>query len=221
MGAVAAMRAEASPSKERQVLADAIVGAARSTAELTKGREACESARARIREMQVAADKAEAELTSVRSGDTVTMEILRGPSLASMTGVSRLARDKAADIQDEIEALRGALKRLEKGVGQMEESEVLSRWKVRDAINGVIEAEALDGLLAEAVDVETRRLELRAALREVGLTAEPSVWKRIEFALAERCAVPGPQVVPPLVQAWRQAFAALAKEADAPLPQVS
>jgi len=143
-------------------------------------------------------------------------EILRGKTTGLMTGAVRLQRDRLADAEFDCEALKGALKRLERDISEQEGAEYLARSKVRAAVGRVL-VEALDPLIARVEELEAQRLSVRSILREIDRFVPPGEveGKRIRSALSEKLEVSEPTAE---VLAWRRCLEELGKDAAAPLP---
>jgi hypothetical protein len=151
---------------------------------------------------------------------------LRGETPVLMTGATmiksrvREARDAAADLADEIETLKDALRRLETGIEQMADGIEIAKMKVKASVAEVISAECLDGLIDNYTKIEARRAEERMILTAVWSLVLPQDSKRVNLALAERPFIPGAEP-PPRVRAWQDFLGALATDpAAAPLPGV-
>jgi len=203
------------PTKSRQELAHAIRNAETAATEVMKAREAVEDVRGRLRQAQLEADRAGVAFEQTRTGTSADGELLE-------RGAVRLARDRLADAEDEIEALRGALKRLEKSIEAQQSAELFARERVKSAVAAVISCEALDRLIEQTEAIEAKRLAMRAVLREVWRIAEPEEVRRIEMCLAEKGPAPGwqnaPSKLPDEVIAWRAVLDALWTDPSAPLP---
>jgi hypothetical protein len=199
-------------SKCRDVLRDAIENAQRAERDLIASRKAIEDVRTRIRPAQREADEAGRAFEQARTG---TGELLE-------KGAIRVARDRLADAEDECEALKGALRRLESDIEKLAASEQFGKDKVRAAVGMVICDEALDHLLVDYKDLQTQHREALETLEVVSAAiGDREVFLRVRNALAEPAPVLGPATVPPSVAEWKSAIEALGKSADAPLPKVS
>ena len=226
--------AERSP--ERQALSTAIKVAWRSITAVTAARDALDRGRALLADAEAERESAVAAVATAREADGAAMaKSVRNRDVVAPSA-TRKARQRAEVADDDVEVARAAIATLEADLAAAEEKEITARRRVEAAVNAVLAAEAAVPLLARLEQIKAEIPALQAALHFIrSRMSERRGTAAYEIAeLAAPLAAISPRLSEaievgllfhplaaeqhPAAERWRAACAALATDADAPLP---
>jgi hypothetical protein len=213
----------AGDDQRRRTLATAIEEHARAEAAAGAGRAALARARKMIDRADRAVEAAAVGVTKAKDENAkAAQKAATSGSAVADSGAMRQARASEQDAIDEAEAARAAAATIEAGIPELDAASAKAADGVTVAVNAVL-AVPVPGLLARAIELQTKLGELRAVLRHLKNGLDPIDKKLVEEFFE---ASPFPHEFPhlfhlgdhPAIAAWRKAAEALARDAGVPLP---